>query len=107
LDCADTKLLASFYISDRSYGPAKEFIGDLSERLSHRIQLTSDGHKSYAQAVLDAFGNELDYAMLIRKYGKDYGGSAPERRYSPAVCIGIGKELFSEAPTWRTSALHL
>ncbi|AWL92696.1 helix-turn-helix domain-containing protein [Bradyrhizobium ottawaense] len=96
--CADTKLLASFYVSDRSYGAAKEFIGDLSERLSHRIQLTSDGHKAYVQAVVDAFGTDIDYSMLIKKYGQDYGGSAPERRYSPAVCIGIEKDAIIGSP---------
>lgn len=43
------------------------------------------------QAVVDAFGNDIDYPILIKKYGQDYGGSAPDRRYSPAVCIGIEK----------------
>ncbi len=87
---AETKLLASFYVSDRSYGAAREAIDDLKGRLANRIQLTSDGHKAYLQAVVDAFGNDIDYSILVKKYGQDPGKS-PERRYSPAVCIGIEK----------------
>jgi len=60
---------------------------DLSERLSHRVQLTSDGHKPYLDAVERAFGADIDYAMLVKHYG-----AAPEqtaaRRYSPAECVG-------------------
>lgn len=96
--CADTKLLASFYVSDRSYGAAREFVGDLAERLAHRVQLTSDGHKSYLQAVVDAFGNDVDYSVLIKKYGQDHGGGGPERRYSPAVVIGIEKDPIIGSP---------
>lgn len=94
---ADTKLLASFYVSDRSYGAAREFIADLADRLAHRVQLTSDGHKSYLQAIVDAFGNDIDYAILIKKYGNE-GGSSPERRYSPAVCVGIEKDPIIGSP---------
>lgn len=94
---ADTKLLASFYVSDRSYGAAREFIDDLSQRLANRIQLTSDGHHSYLQAVVDAFGHDIDYAILVKKYGKESGNS-PERRYSPAACIGIDKNPILGSP---------
>ena len=82
---ADTKLIASFYIGDRGYGAAREFIDDLAERLANRVQLTSDGHKAYLKAVGDAFGGGIDYAMLVKIYGQDHSKS-PERRYSPAVC---------------------
>jgi len=94
---ADTKLMASFYVSDRSYGAAREFIDDLSQRLANRIQLTSDGHHAYLQAVVDAFGNDIDYAILVKKYGKETGNS-PERRYSPAACIGIDKNPILGSP---------
>jgi len=53
---ADTKLIASFYIGDRGYGAAREFIDDLAERLANRVQLTSDGHRAYLKAVGEAFG---------------------------------------------------
>ena len=87
---ADTKLIASFYVGDRTYNSACEFIGDLAERLSGRIQLTSDGHRAYLVAVEEAFGNDIDYARLVKIYGQD-GGKSPERRYSPPVCIGAEK----------------
>lgn len=67
---ADTKLVPSWYVSDRSACAAKEFIGDLAERLNNRAQLTTDGHKAYLEAVEDAFGSEIDYAMLVKLYGK-------------------------------------
>src|SRR5882672_6549465 len=58
---------------------------DLASRLANRVQLTTDGHRVYLQAVEDAFGSAIDYAMLIKLYGND---SEPEKRYSPAECIG-------------------
>lgn len=86
----DTKLIASFYVGDRTYNSACEFIGDLAERLAGRIQLTSDGHKAYLVAVQEAFGNDIDYARLVKIYGQE-GGKSSERRYSPPVCIGAEK----------------
>jgi hypothetical protein len=58
---------------------------DLAARLASRVQLTTDGHRVYLQAVEDAFGSNVDYAMLVKLYGND---SEPEKRYSPAECIG-------------------
>ena len=63
---------------------------DLASRLAHRVQLTSDGHKAYLEAVEGAFGGDIDYAMLIKLYGNSPEG--PTRRYSPAECIGARKE---------------
>jgi IS1 family transposase len=93
--CADTKLLASFYIGDRGYGCASAFIGDLKERLANRIQLTSDGHRSYVVAVEENFGDDIDYAMLVKMYGAE---PASEKRYSPAVCIGAEKKRITGNP---------
>ena len=70
-------------------GTAYEFMNDLAGRLANRIQLTTDGHRAYLQAVKDAFGANIDYAMLTKLYG---GDSEPEKRYSPAECIGT-KEI--------------
>src|SRR5438093_1524607 len=65
------------------------FIRDLADRLATRVQLTTDGHKVYLEAVEGAFGSNIDYAMLIKMYEGDSGKQAPaERRYSPAVCTG-------------------
>jgi len=58
---------------------------DLASRLANRVQLTTDGHRVYLQAVEDAFGNDIDYAMLVKMYGND---RETEARYSPAECIG-------------------
>jgi IS1 family transposase len=93
--CADTKLMASFYIGDRGYGCASAFIGDLKERLANRIQLTSDGHRSYLVAVKEAFGDDVDYAMLAKIYGNE---PKMEKRYSPAVCIGAEKKIITGNP---------
>jgi IS1 family transposase len=94
---ADSKLLVSFYVSDRTLSAAREFIGDLKERLANRVQLTSDGHRAYLQAVVDTFGSDIDYGMLVKRYGKDVG-SSPERRYSPAKCIGAERDPIIGSP---------
>ena len=88
---ADTKLIASFYVGDRGYASAREFIDDLAERLANRVQPTSDGHRAYLKAVGEAFGSGIDYAQLVKLYGVD-NSKAPERRYSPGACIGAEKK---------------
>lgn len=85
---ADTKLVASWYVGGRDSEAAMEFMDDLAPRLAHRVQLTSDGHKPYLEAVEGAFGGDIDYAMLIKHYGPAPEQSAA-RRYSPADCTGI------------------
>ena len=85
---ADSKLIVSWLIGGRDSGTATEFVQDLAGRLANRVQLTSDGNRLYLSAVEDAFGADIDYAMLVKHYG-----DAPEgqRRYSPAVCTGATK----------------
>lgn len=83
---ADTKLIAAYHVGTRDAGCAYEFMADLASRISTRIQLTTDGHRAYLTAVADAFGDQIDYAMLV----KLYGDVPPEAaRYSPAKCMGI------------------
>lgn len=84
--CADTKLITSFMVGKRSAEYGNAFMLDLATRLKNRVQLTTDGHKVYLNAVENAFGSEIDYAMLVKVYGK--GTQEDERRYSPAVCTG-------------------
>lgn len=84
--CADTKLIPTWYIGDRGAGSAWEFMQDLAGRLSNRVQLTTDGHRVYLDAVAEAFRSNIDYAMLQKIYGHDTG--EPSTRYSPAQCIG-------------------
>jgi hypothetical protein len=70
-------------------------MNDLRGRIVNRIQLTSDGHKPYLAAVEDAFGMDIDYAVLQKLYGNDPSG---EKRYSPAECIGVKCETFQREP---------
>lgn len=86
---ADTKLIASWMIGKRSAGYAMDFLEDLAGRLANRVQLTTDGHHAYLNAVDYAFGNQIDYAMLIKVYGAEPQGETREVRYSPPVCTGI------------------
>jgi IS1 family transposase len=86
---ADTKLIVSFFIGGRDGECAKWFVDDVAARLATRVQLTSDGHKAYLDAVEGAFGADVDYAQLVKLYG-----ASPESmkgRYSPAECTGIKK----------------
>jgi len=81
---ADTKLCCSWMVGDRSAKAAYDFMKDLAPRIANRIQLTTDGHTVYVNAVEAAFGAEIDYAMLVKIYG---GDRQEEARYSPADFI--------------------
>ncbi len=74
---------------------------DLAARLAHRVQLTTDGHKAYLEAVEAAFGSEIDYAMLIKLYGPEPSKEA-SRKYSPAECIGTEERVVTGSPTRST-----
>lgn len=84
--CADTKLVPCWRIGGRNAWHAQHFMHDLASRLANRVQLTTDGHRVYLQAVEGAFGNDVDYAMLVKLYSNDRAEG--EVRYSPAECIG-------------------
>jgi IS1 family transposase len=92
---ADTKLIPCFLVGGRDTGYATEFLQDLAGRLSIRVQLTSDGHKVYLEAVEDAFGANIDYAMLIKVYGTE---PTNDTRYSPAKCLGANPVSVSGNP---------
>lgn len=91
---AETKLIASWMVGNRDGEAAREFIADLASRLANRVQLTTDGHKPYLEAV-NSFGADIDYAMLVKLYGEDKQG---ETRYSPAVCVGTRTETIIGKP---------
>lgn len=93
---ADTKLIVSYFVGDRSGQSAIALMDDLRARLGNRVQLTTDGHKAYLEAVEGAFGGDVDYAQLIKLYG-DVPESA-KGRYSPAECIGAKKEKVEGNP---------
>ena len=94
---ADTKLIISYMLGDRGASTAKAFMQDVASRISNRIQLTTDGHRVYADAVEEAFGSDIDYAMLVKIYG-DTGGKTPERKYSPGICTGAIKKQIEGKP---------
>ena len=96
---ADSKLIVSYLVGGRDSGYAIEFMDDVAKRLANRVQLTTDGHKAYLEAVEGAFGADVDYAMLIKLYGKAPEG--PQRRYSPADCIGARKDRIEGDPDIR------
>jgi IS1 family transposase len=92
---AETKLIVSYFVGDRSGESAMILMDDLRSRLTNRVQLTTDGHKAYLDAVEEAFGADVDYAQLVKLYGATHGGAG---RYSPAECVGIRKERVEGNP---------
>ena len=97
--CADTKLIASWMVGSRDGDAARAFIADLAGRLANRIQLTTDGHRAYLDAVEEAFAWEIDYAMLVKQYGE--GPKSPERKYSPSEYVGAKKIKVTGNPVKR------
>jgi transposase InsO family protein len=83
-------------LGERDAWWATAFINDLASRLANGVQLTTDGHRPYLEAVEGAFGADIDYAMLIKLYGSE--GPAAERRYSPAICTGSPKRPIGGQP---------
>jgi len=94
---AETKMILAYEVGDRSGATAMEFMDDLRARIVNRVQLTTDGHKAYLEAVEGAFGGDVDYAQLIKIYG-DEGGKTAQRKYSPAECTGTKKVKISGEP---------
>jgi IS1 family transposase len=92
---AENKLLISWLVGGRDGDYAMAFMDDLQSRLANRVQLTSDGHRAYLEAVEGAFGADVDYAQLVKLYGAPAEG---EKRYSPAECIGIKKTPIEGKP---------
>lgn len=92
---AETKLVPSWRVGDRSSETAIDFTDDLASRLANRVQITTDGHKAYLEAIEGSFGADVDYAMLVKIYGADPAG---EKRYSPAECIGAMKQRIEGNP---------
>jgi len=92
---ADTKLTVNWLVGLRNVECATHFINDLKDRLTNRIQLTTDGHKVYVDAIDNAFGTDIDYAILNKLYGQE---PEQEKRYSPAKCIGAEKRIIQGNP---------
>lgn len=93
---ADTKLIVGYMLGQRGAETANAFMQDIAARVATRIQLTTDGHRVYADAVEGAFGADIDYAMLVKIYGAS--NDSPESRYSPATCIGCRTGVLAGDP---------
>ena len=93
---AQTKLVPSWRVGDRSSETAISFADDLAGRLVNRVQITSDGHRAYLEAIEGAFGGDVDYAQLVKLYGT--ASESAKGRYSPAECIGARKERIEGNP---------
>ena len=94
---ADTKLMVSWLVGERSLPYAVKFMDDVASRLAHRVQLTTDGHRPYLQAVEGAFGSEVDYAVLEKIYANPPQQGATTR-YSPAQCCGTRTHTITGNP---------
>ena len=96
--CADTKLIPTWRVGDRTSATGVDFMDDLRKRLRERVQLTTDGHRPYLVAVREAFGQDVDYAMLVKVYGSDSREGAAHRRYSPGQMNGSDRIVVSGSP---------
>jgi len=92
---ADTKLVVSYLVGGRGADWAKDFMQDCADRIKNRVQITTDGHRAYLDAVEQAFGADVDYAQLHKIFGASLEN---ETRYSPAVCIGCEMKQVSGKP---------
>lgn len=109
----ETKLVPSWFVGNRDLDHARAFVMDLRGRLGNRVQITSDGHKPYIQAVESAFGDDVDFAMLQKIYAAPSRSPESHRRYSPSPCVGakrqaiIGKPDMSKVSTSHAERMNL
>ena len=94
----DTKLVPCYRVGTRSLDDAISFMRDVAGRLAARVQLTTDGYRPYLNAVEQAFNGEVDYAQLVKIYGRTGDDKNPARRYSPGVCIGADAHTITGKP---------
>lgn len=98
---ADSKLILSWIVGGRDADFALGLMDDLRGRLANRVQLTTDGHRAYLEAVEEAFGADIDYAQLVKLYGTPPATAEAARRYSPADCVGARKDRITGNPDRR------
>jgi len=91
----DSKLIALYLVGLRNAEYASVFMNDLADRLTHKVQLTTDGLKAYLEAVDGAFGADIDYAQLVKLYGQENAGAG---RYSPPKVTGTRQQKIIGKP---------
>lgn len=95
---ANSKLIVSWHVGNRDAESAHIFMNDVASRLANKVQLTTDGHHAYLEAVDDAFALDIDYAQLVKIYGSSEGNTGTEKRYSPARYTSSKKKIVSGEP---------
>jgi IS1 family transposase len=95
---ADHKMILSWKVGGRDSEYAMALMDDLRGRLANRVQLTTDGHRAYLDAVEEAFGADIDYGMLVKLYGEPPHSPEAARRYSPSDCVGARKDTITGSP---------
>lgn len=95
---ADTKLVPHWSHGERNVCDARSFVEDVAKRLAHRVQITTDGHRMYLDAMEASFGGDVDFAQLIKVYGNPGNNREPESRYSPGDCCGTTVSVVSGSP---------
>ncbi len=96
---ADSKLIVSFLVGNRDAYTGRIFMQDLASRLSNKVQLTTDGHRVYLEAVEYAFGGDIDYAQIVKIYGTE--PQPQNTRYSPSKCLGTQQIKINGEPDLR------
>jgi IS1 family transposase len=97
----ESRAIIGWFVGDRSYASAYHFVRDIEARLANRVQLTTDGHRAYLDAVDSAFKGDVDYAMLNKIYTESADGNATQRKYSPGICMGTRKTVITGTPDRR------
>ena len=95
---ADTNLVVTYRVGARDLQEARLFMEDVAKRLRHRVQLTTDAHRPYLNAVENAFDGDVDYAQLVKLYGTTGDGKSGSGKYSPAVCICSHADVVTGSP---------
>ncbi len=89
---ADSKLIVSWNIGNRDADCANSFMHNVADRVKRYVQLTSDGHHAYLNAVGEAFGDNIDFAQLVKLYGSEKEGTGADKKYSPSKFRGAKKD---------------
>src|ERR1700678_1875825 len=96
---AETKLVSAFKVGDRSIATAKAFVNDVASRMRNRVQISTDGLRAYVEAIEGAFGTEVDFAQIVKTYGREE--VSDNRRYSAPEFVSSEKKVITGNPDER------
>src|SRR5258707_2888633 len=95
---SETKIVPAYKVGKRNHQTANAFVSDIASRIRNRPQISTDGLRSYIEAVENAFGADVDYGMAIKQYGADSGEHHQERRYTSPEVTSIDRRVFAGRP---------